>query len=473
MSGDGTHVYLATSNPLLPDDTNPFYDVYDLHDEALTLVTVQQEPLPRETEDGAYFVGASTDGSRVLFGSRDPFVASDVNGVFDAYERFEGTTRLLTTGPGRPDRTTSGYDPFAHSADGTRLIFGTSDPLVPEDAHPDSTDIYKRVGETTRLLSGWGGADEASASIGFRSASKDARTVVFQTSQALVPQDTNGTSDLYAAIDCTLHLIAPPSGGYFGTFGYFVQAADDGTQVAFSSAERVTADDIDANIDAYVWSPDEGPELMSIGTVGGNGNHHVATSAVSPDGTRAFFRTVEQLTPDDTDAVSDLYEFSGGRVSLVSSGPSATGFSGISGDSEHLFFVTDDRLTPDDVDDGLDLYETVNGELRLISTGPTDPHDLQNAWYEASSYDGSRVFFAARGRMTADDHNDKIDLYERFGTTTTLISSGGPGRRNVPFDSLNLTVSPDGTRVYYQTDEQVLPSDTDALRCGSAILRVA
>ena len=459
MSEDGRHVYLATSLPLLQEDTNGLSDVYDFSGGALTLITVPQDPLARQ--DGAYFGGSSADGSRVFFGSRDPFVASDVNGVHDAYERAAGATRLLTTGPGRPDGTGNGYDEsLAYSTDGTRFVFSAYDPYVPEDAAPNSLDIYDRVGAETHLLSGWGGADESSSTIGFRSASKDARTVVFSTRQSLVPEDTDGLADLYASIDGTLHVIGP-SGIGVDAFGYFIQATND-RSVFFSSTERLTAADTDASIDLYVWSIGGGTRLLSTGPVGGDGAYHVDTSAISPDGTRAYFQTTEQLTVDDTDQASDLYEASRDGTSLVYAGPSGTRFTGVSGDSQHIFFVTDGRLTAEDRDDATDIYESFEGRVRMISTGPTDPQNTFTPRFEASSYDGSRVFFLFRGRLTAADRNDADDLYERFGDTTTLISSGSPSRVWYPYSPGHLAVSPDGERLYFATDERVLPSDADS-----------
>ena len=41
-------------------------------------------------------------------------------------------------------------------------------------------------------------------------------------------------------------------------------------------------------------------------------------NAVSADGSRAFFWTNEQLTSDDNNTVSDVYERSGGTTTLVS-----------------------------------------------------------------------------------------------------------------------------------------------------------
>src|SRR4051794_36868435 len=67
----------------------------------------------------------------------------------------------------------------------------------------------------------------------------------------------------------------------------------------------------------------------------------------------------------------------------------------VSRDGTRVFLQTAQRLTPDDNDGGLvDVYERSGGTTRLVSapTGVADPHS-SGAFLDGTSADGSRVFF--------------------------------------------------------------------------------
>ena len=72
---------------------------------------------------------------------------------------------------------------------------------------------------------------------------------------------------------------------------------------------------------------------------------------------------------------------------------------------------------------------------------------------------GARVIFTTTERLVAADLDSSSDLYERIGSTTTLLSTGsmsGNGEFGVLFEG----ASADGTRVFFLTNEQLMPSDT-------------
>jgi hypothetical protein len=72
--------------------------------------------------------------------------------------------------------------------------------------------------------------------------------VFFQTSEALVPRDSNGQLDVYEYEDGTPHLI---SSGVGGNESVFFDASQDGNNVFFGTTDSLVSWDIDQNFDAY------------------------------------------------------------------------------------------------------------------------------------------------------------------------------------------------------------------------------
>ena len=80
---------------------------------------------------------------------------------------------------------------FAHaSLDGSRVLFQTSEQLVPEDTDAN-TDIYERAGNRTTLIT------PGDAFAAFSDASDDGSAVFFNTSGAVIGDDVDLTSDVY------------------------------------------------------------------------------------------------------------------------------------------------------------------------------------------------------------------------------------------------------------------------------------
>ena len=134
--------------------------------------------------------------------------------------------------------------------------------------------------------------------------------------------------------------------------------------------------DTDATEDVYERSGGQ-TTLVSTGPTGGNGAAGASLVGASADGTRVFFRTLESLVSADTDATEDVYERSGGQTTLVSTGVTggngAVGafFAGVSDDGGRVFFRTVESLVSADTDAVVDVYERSGGQTTLVSTGPT------------------------------------------------------------------------------------------------------
>jgi hypothetical protein len=208
-------------------------------------------------------------------------------------------------------------------------------------------------------------------------------------------------------------------------------------------------------------------EHISIGPAGGNGVADVSFDATSGDGSRVSFDTDEQLVSADTDANFDVYERRGGTTTLLSTGSTGGNgafdvfFAAASADGTRVFFETDEKLTAADTDSAFDVYEHTGGVTTLVSTGSTGGNGTSDVTFHAISRDGSRAFFETDEQLESGDTDAESDLYERSSGTTTLISTGPAGGNGAFFVAFG-GVSADGTRVFFETDEKLVTGDTDA-----------
>ncbi len=429
---------------------------------------------------------------------------------------FANSTQLVSVGPGGVDVTGAGL--VAASQDGTRAFFLTDDSIVAEDRdgtcfkgydfyggpiYGPCTDIYMRdlSTGTTKLVSvgPTGGAGQFEVD---REAtiSDDGRHVFFSTGERLTIDDTDASTDVYRReVDAgTTTLVSTgPIGGQGAFDARYPRVTGDGARVFFHTDEKLTADDPDSSRDAYLRMGGN-TILVSTGPVAGNssgGAQYSSTldagiGAISADGTRAFFVTRQQQTADDTDdcsaaiipgPCSDAYErdITAATTRLVSTGPTTTNGTyhvqlwGATPDGSIAYFSTAEPLVQEDVEascpshDGLgevdciDLYERVGNQTRLVSTGPGHTDSRDDANFAGFTPDGAHVFFTTKEQLVDADGDTYEDVYDRSGGTTTLISGSAtvvPANERSAFRAS----SPDGSRVVFGTSDRLLADDTDS-----------
>jgi hypothetical protein len=479
-SSDGASAFFATTESLVASDSDncplfspprACFDVYQRTGATTTLVSTG----PNGGNGGfdSRFEGASADGSRVYFSSTEPLTSGDTDNMCqgqtgpgpcpDIYERFGGTTSLVSTGPAR------GNGPFTRnfaglSDDGTRALFGASDGLSAADSD-QSEDLYQRTGGATALIStGVAGGNGAFDGL-LSGASADGTHVFFRTAESLVGSDTDNAGDVYERFAGATTLVSTgPSGGNSSHSSAFEGSSADGVKVFFSTEEALVAADTDSAEDIYQRSGGS-TTLVSTGA-SGNGTQGAIFDGTTTDGSRVFFRTRSSLAGADSDSSIDLYERSGGSTALVSTG--ATGgsgafdvhFAGASDDGTHVLFTTKEALVVSDTDGRLDIYERSGGSTTLVSTGVTGGNGAFDAYLADASADGSRVFFTTDESLVASDTDSLQDIYERQGSTTTLISTGPTGG-NGSHVAFFAAASDDGTRVFFHTGEHLVSDDTD------------
>ena len=259
----------------------------------------------------------------------------------------------------------------------------------------------------------------------------------------------------------------------------FLDLSSDGAKVFFTTREALTNDDTDSCAavgcaDVYVrdLSGPVSTTLVSTGPNEPNADYDAFFGGITPDGSKVYFSTDASLVDGDNDAghQEDVYERSGTTTTLISVAPVSgsggeAGFLAVSDNGNRVFFQTNERMVATDNDGfGIDIYERSGNQTALISTGPADANPAeQNACFTVpfcdfmTSSDGSRVFFQTPVKLTSGDTDSAVDLYERSGGATTLVSAGGNG----PFAAVLQGISSNGDRVYFQTDEAISPADQD------------
>jgi hypothetical protein len=314
----GTRVYFTTDQQLVDADTDSTPDLYecdiptgtpapvgsintcpDLHEVSGAATGADVQGVTRISDDGsrAYFVATG-----VLASNTDANDAPAVAGDANLYVWTRDAVH-----PGGETRFVAKLDPVADGAainglwgndvagrlaqatdDGRYLLFGSFAPLIDHGSEADTDtarDIYRYDAETGALArlsidaNGQGG-NEPGANANFTmiayspsgpvkprprlAMSDDGGSVVFNTSEALVPSDTNGTVDVYLWRDGRVSLI---------------------------SSGKPSADQITAVVN--------GQPLGSSTTV---------VALISPSGRDVYFMTTARMVSSDVDTIFDIYD---------------------------------------------------------------------------------------------------------------------------------------------------------------------
>src|SRR3954467_6387987 len=166
---------------------------------------------------------------------------------------------------------------FGAAADGSVVYFVTSDQLLPEDTDT-AADISARRGADLELVSvpAPGAPGSGAGQISPRKVSADGSSVVFQTNEALTPDDVDEDNpDLYERSGGVTRLVSAPEDGFdpgfeFPFYSPFVDVSPKGRFVAFATDSKLTPSDSDGNQDVYVYDRDTG--MATLASPGGSGN---------------------------------------------------------------------------------------------------------------------------------------------------------------------------------------------------------
>jgi hypothetical protein len=204
VSGPGTRVYFSTTESLTASDTDTRRDIYR-RDGGTTTEHVSTGPGGGNGAFDADFMGASLDGSRGFIRTEEALVAGDTDTgcaagqgpqCRDVYQYAGGvTTQVSVPGNGSFDANLA-----AVSLDGQRVFYDTRESMSAADTDA-SVDVYERFNGTTSVVTvGPAGGNGAFTAFLFDNGlTADGGRAFFDTRESLMTSDTDASFDVYAA----------------------------------------------------------------------------------------------------------------------------------------------------------------------------------------------------------------------------------------------------------------------------------
>ncbi len=313
--------------------------------------------------------------------------------------------------------------------------------------------------------------------------SADGRFILFySTSGNLVPNDTNGTGDMFVRDleTGTTERVSISSDGNQGN-GSSSEASisSDGRFIAFaSSASNLVPNDFNNVADIFIRDRVLGTtELVSISSDGVQGNNQSRKSSISADGRFiAFSSWAQNLVPIATNGFMDVYvhdriDKTTELINKTSDGVAGNGGSAnakISPDGSLVTFITSSsNLVPGypNVNGNLLVHDRNTGTTELLSVSTSGEMGNNHTHIQTStSADGRFIVFSSRSdNLVPGDTNGTYDIFirDRQLGTTELISKTelgvqGNGSSRAPW------INMDGTHVaHYSHANNLIAGDTN------------
>ncbi len=457
-SEDLSHSVVISPMALTSDAVYGQYNVY-LRDNATEtyelIYTSVREPGVKE---GRGTAGGDSSFDKVLLLEPDALTpdAPD-NGKLKLYVFSGGTLRLVSLMPdGSPAENSIYVRELASlerlgrtmSADGRRIFFS-----------PENDGLYVREGDRTKPIS----VSERTGEVGevkpavFNDASRDGSIVYFTSRQPLTDEswsdslNAGSSGSLYRydldtgeLLDLTVtsdpdNTFGPSVGGTF-----VPTASPDGSSVFFVAAGKLTPDAAAGEQNLYVWHEDpqthartlrlvmRAPSFSASGQYGETSASLPSMLRVSPNGLHAAIQTGGAVAGQPAPTCSRdgglrlegpclrvwAYDLPTDQVECASCPRTASANWGhaIVGnlasnpvtDDGRVFFQTPARLNPQDSNNQRDVYEWNDGRQNLISSGRADTESV----FLGASLDARNVYFTTDQQLVPQDTDDVVDLYD-------------------------------------------------------------
>ena len=470
-SADGRVLIFRPSQAVVPEDTDASEDVYAFDGTRLELMS--DGPSAVDPAAKALAADVSRDGSRVFIVTAEPLTSADTDTARDIYVRADGTTTLVSDGAGGADPDEDAQFHRA-SADGSRVVFSTREPLVAADGD-SAFDLYENVDGQVRLISDRvRSGPDGNQAVSFLDMSDDGRRVFFDTLEQIVDADGDPSPDVYASIDAdggrSTALLSDriQPGVDQAESAVFQDATPDGFTVLFATDERILPGDGDAERDVYLRRGGITQLMSDRENAGADKNLESGDAHISDDGRLVAFVSDEDLLPADTDPdAGDVYTTDGATLSLASDrltpGPDpdlAASIEGLAADGG-VFVGTDEPLLAADLDLSSDFYEFRGDALRIVSDSLRSEADTEVPPVFKAVVGNRLIFEAKEPLVAADGDATGRDVYEVVDGVPVLASDRARTGEDEAVDATFRRATGDGGKLFIATAEPLADGDGD------------
>jgi hypothetical protein len=299
--------------------------------------------------------------------------------------------------------------------------------------------------------------------------------------RSICPQISNPTHLYMRVNDAVTYEIAPVPVTYVG-------ATPDARRVYFTTAQALTSEDTDSNVDLYMWSDIGGaPELtlISQGSAGGNGEDCGATWISGCD-IETYKDTQISSAAANRGGLSPTWWTAGANG--ITPAPGNTGTKGFTDNaiataSGDIVFYSPEDLDGTGVLRGVNVYEYRNGATQLVATLENEPYCIKEEQFQTIqdnrpgrcsdgplgrlqvTPDGRYLAFITTTRLTSYNNAGHAEMYRYDADTRHLLCiSCRPDGQPPTSDTLasydGRYITDDG-RVFFTTNEEISPRDTN------------
>jgi Tol biopolymer transport system component len=321
--------------------------------------------------------------------------------------------------------------------------------------------------------------------------SGNGRLVAFRSEATnLVPDDTDTERDIFVRDRQTGDVVlasraSGPNGVKGNRASFNPRMSSNGRFVVFrSNANNLVPEDTDQLEDIFVRDLQTSETTLvsrASTALGPKGNGGSFNPSISADGRRVAFRSeATNLSPEDTDAVPDIYvrDLQTNETILVSRAGGPTGAKGsaisefpvISGDGTRIAFRSESpNLDPNDPDvlEDIFLRDLSSNETILISRAAgAGPKGNGRSTFVSLSEDGDTVAFDSLAtNLHPDDTDARADVFARdlsSGALELISRADGEAGAKGDAGSAEPAVSADGDVIaFHSVASNLDPADAD------------
>jgi Ca2+-binding RTX toxin-like protein len=319
---------------------------------------------------------------------------------------------------------------------GNEVVFQSSTSLLPNDkSGGDAYDIYARdiSSNALRLLSSNSAGISPFNTQSFQaSISADGTKMAFTGSGPLVAKDVNNDDDIYYKdlVTGSLSIISTRADGsivYDDSYKPSISA--DGTKVAFLGYSNILVPNDPIALDVFVKDITTGAVTLASKPLGAHIEYYSYSPTISPDGTKVLFHSyLSNLVVGDTNGRADLFmtDLATGVISRIatevdgftgssSRGGGRSAVSSFSPDGTKVLFQSSaSDLVAGDTNNKSDIFlkDLITGKVTLISQSMEGAQGDLGATTPSFSADGTQIIFESKSNnLVAGDTNSTQDIF--------------------------------------------------------------